>query len=238
NPDEPPMPGLESDDEDDEGEEDRRDEVVDADLYNELMTTRWEPAINPNSPAGPDVSMDPAADSSEMPTQTPAMEQRQRSSIFPSSNPIIVPFPLKTAGTPISQLRSPTEYEAQHMSNDTQGAGNIWAPFESKIDWKMAYWVKMRGPSSTAMTELLRMDEVAQRLGLSYQTVGKLNDIIDKELPGRPKFKTEQVHIGGETLDVHYRDIIPCIQALFGDPEYAKHLVFAPIQGNGGGILR
>ncbi|KAI0317280.1 hypothetical protein OF83DRAFT_157082 [Amylostereum chailletii] len=228
NPDEPPMPGLESDDEDDEDEEDRRDEEVDAELYNELMTTRWEPAINPNSPAGPDVSIDPAADSGEMPAQTPATEQRQCSSVFPSSNPIIVPFPLQTAGAPISQLRSPSEYEAQRMSNDTQGTGNIWVPFKSKIDWTMAYWAKMRGPSSTAMTELLQMDEIPQRLGLSYETVGQLNKIIDQELPGRPKFKTEQVHIGSETLDVHYRDIIPCIRALFGDPEYAKHLVFAP----------
>lgn len=55
-----------------------------------------------------------------------------------------------------------------------------------------------------------------------------MNKIIDNELPGRPKFKREQIVIADEAFDVYFRDIIECITALFGDPNFADFLVFAP----------
>ena len=63
---------------------------------------------------------------------------------------------------------------------------------------------------------------------MSYKTTPQLNKIIDEELPGRPQFKQQEVVIGGETFDVYFRDIIPCIRALYGDPEFSSQLVFAP----------
>jgi len=66
-----------------------------------------------------------------------------------------------------------------------------------------------------------------ERLGLSYHTANKLNSIIDN-LPGRPPFKSRDFLIGNETLRFHFRDIVPCIHAIFGDPEFAQDLVFAP----------
>jgi hypothetical protein len=47
-------------------------------------------------------------------------------------------------------------------------------------------------------------------------------------MPGRPKFKREEVQIGGESHDFYFQDIIPCIRALFGDPSFAQRLIFAP----------
>ena len=44
---------------------------------------------------------------------------------------------------------------ASYMNSD-----NIYAPFASDIDWDVAKWVKLRGPSSTAATELLEIPEV------------------------------------------------------------------------------
>ncbi|KAI0311703.1 hypothetical protein OF83DRAFT_1087518 [Amylostereum chailletii] len=166
-PDDRLMPGLESDEDEDEDEdqpeEDEGDDEVDAELYAELVSTLWEPTVNPNvAAAGTDARTrtNPAEHPGRDPDPMPATEQpQQHSSIFPNSDPIIVPFPLKTAGAPLSQVWSTSEYESQRKSNNAQ-SGNIWAPFESKIDWTMAYWAKMRGPSSTAMTELLQMDEV------------------------------------------------------------------------------
>jgi hypothetical protein len=35
-----------------------------------------------------------------------------------------------------------------------------WAPFDSELDWKVARWVKMRGQTSTAVTELLAIPGV------------------------------------------------------------------------------
>jgi len=41
-------------------------------------------------------------------------------------------------------------------------------------------------------------------------------------------FRREEVHIGGESYDFHFREVIPCLRALFGDPRFSTHLVFAP----------
>jgi len=38
---------------------------------------------------------------------------------------------------------------------------NVWAPFASKIDWEIAMWAKLRGPSSTAISELLKVEGVS-----------------------------------------------------------------------------
>ncbi|KAI9456715.1 hypothetical protein BJY52DRAFT_1204730 [Lactarius psammicola] len=66
---------------------------------------------------------------------------------------------------------------------------------------------KMRGPTSTAVTELLAIPEA---------------------LPGRPPFQCEDLTIEGEDLQFHYCEIIPCIRNLFGNPEFAGDLVYAP----------
>jgi Plavaka transposase len=69
---------------------------------------------------------------------------------------------------------------------------------------------------------------VVENLGLSYHNARELNCIIDEEMSGRPKFKCEEIHLGGESHDFFFRDIIPCIRTLFGDPAFAKRLVFSP----------
>ncbi|KAG1837613.1 hypothetical protein F4604DRAFT_1931480 [Suillus subluteus] len=85
------------------------------------------------------------------------------------------------------------------------GPNNVYAPFTSKLDWEMARWAKLRGPSSTAFSELVSIEGLSDTLGLSFKNTRELNKIIDNELPGRPKFKS-----------------------LFGDLNFADFLVFAP----------
>jgi hypothetical protein len=63
---------------------------------------------------------------------------------------------------------------------------------------------------------------------LSYRTVKQVNEIIDDQLPGRPQFQRKEVDIGHETLEFYYRDTLDCVRSIFGDPQYAEHLVFAP----------
>ena len=38
---------------------------------------------------------------------------------------------------------------------------NIYSPFLSRIDWDVAKWAKLRGPSSNATTELLETPGVS-----------------------------------------------------------------------------
>ncbi|KAI9451738.1 hypothetical protein BJY52DRAFT_1154329 [Lactarius psammicola] len=140
--------------------------------------------------------------------------------------PFIEHFPLGSAGAPISDVgQSVPGYQALQ---DNVGSDNIWYPFRSQCDWDFARWAKNRGPSSTAVTELLAIDGLVENLGLSYHNTKELNRIIDQEMPGRPKFKREDVCIGGESYDFYFREVIPCIRALFGDPRYSSRLVFAP----------
>ncbi|KAI0043223.1 hypothetical protein FA95DRAFT_1498903 [Auriscalpium vulgare] len=136
------------------------------------------------------------------------------------------PLPRDPASSTYDTFRTHVEsVESEHPGTNDN---NIWAPFASKRDWQIAYWAKTRGPTSSAVTDLLKIDDVPELLQLSYKNVDQLNKIIDEQLPGRPTFKRQEVQIGGETFEVYFRDIIPCIRALYGDPEYAKDLLFVP----------
>ncbi|RDX49827.1 hypothetical protein OH76DRAFT_1350331 [Lentinus brumalis] len=105
----------------------------------------------------------------------------------------------------------------------------FYHPFASKLDWQVARWAKMRGPGSTVVTELLEIDELVQLLGLSFKNVRELNAIIDNDLSsGRPRFIRREIIVAGEAFEVFYHDIIACVRALYGDPEFAGILVFTP----------
>ena len=69
---------------------------------------------------------------------------------------------------------------------------------------------------------------MVERLGLSFKNSNELNNIIDKSLPGRPAFKRYEVMLGNEVCEVFFRDIIPCIRALFGDPNFDAVLALTP----------
>lgn len=69
--------------------------------------------------------------------------------------------------------------------------------------------------------------QVSESLGLSYRNSRELNTIIDK-LPGRPKFEKSEVTLAGEKFDIWHRDILECIKALVGDPEFADKLKLVP----------
>ena len=66
-------------------------------------------------------------------------------------------------------------------------------------------------------------------LELSFKTARQLNTIIDKKLPtGRPCFQREEIVVAGEAFEVFFRDILECIRALYGDPEFAPLLLLVP----------
>ncbi|KAF8715292.1 hypothetical protein AX14_012641 [Amanita brunnescens Koide BX004] len=107
-------------------------------------------------------------------------------------------------------------------------ADNIYAPFCSKMDWEIARWAKVHGPSSTAVSELLAIDGLSKKLSLSYKNARELNVIFDSKLPRRPPFQSHSIEIAGETVMVYTRNIISCIKALYGDAAFAPHLIFRP----------
>ncbi|KAG1817029.1 hypothetical protein DFJ58DRAFT_720258 [Suillus subalutaceus] len=128
-------------------------------------------------------------------------------------NIVVIPYLDTRAGKPITGR--PTRCANATYGLDTGSTVNIYAPFASQMDWDIAKWAKLC---------VLFSD----RLELSYKNSKELNKIIDKDLPGRPKFKCKQIIVAGEAFDVFYRDIIECIKVLYSDPDFANFLVFAP----------
>jgi len=73
--------------------------------------------------------------------------------------PIIEKFPDDRAGAPIANKRMDSKNESYFKAiNNSQ---NPWAPFLSKMDWEVARWAKLRGPGSTAMSDLLKIEGVS-----------------------------------------------------------------------------
>ena len=58
--------------------------------------------------------------------------------------------------------------------------------------------------------------------------VNGLNNIINNELPGCPTFHYKKLSVNREYLDFYSRNVLECICGLYGDPQFAHNLVFAP----------
>lgn len=84
-----------------------------------------------------------------------AIEQALRERI------IVDRFPLASAGQPIAMHEMGSRYDSAQYNSQVRGTpNNPYAPFNSKLDWEVARWAKLRSPSSTAMTELLEIEGV------------------------------------------------------------------------------
>ncbi|PSS15390.1 hypothetical protein PHLCEN_2v3287 [Hermanssonia centrifuga] len=145
-------------------------------------------------------------------------------------------FPDTTgAGSPVLEGNIPDShpagyglYEAQIRKLCNNSHSRDYAPFLSKLEWEVARWAKLRGAGSTALADLLGINGIQQKLGLSFKNARELNKIIDSLPAERPKFKCEQIVVAGEAFDVYFRDVIECIRALYGESRFARHLVFLP----------
>ncbi|KAG1748112.1 hypothetical protein EDB19DRAFT_1630396 [Suillus lakei] len=156
----------------------------------------------------------------------PHPAERQEAEAPLGHQPIVEKFPRRHAGAPVHHSRT-TAFES--YKNILQGAENVWAPFESRIDYEVAKWAKLRGSGSTAFSELLAIDGLREALGLSYQNSRELNQVIDQQLPcRRPRFKHEEIIVADEAFDVYSRDVMECVKALYSDPEFSPHLNYAP----------
>ncbi|KAJ3791360.1 hypothetical protein GGU11DRAFT_665971, partial [Lentinula aff. detonsa] len=112
---------------------------------------------------------------------------------------------------------------------------DAWAPFCSQTEWEITRWAKLRGPSSTALTELLSVTvinqifQVCKNLNLSYRNADQLNAIIDMQLPSMcPKFQRQEVVVQGQAYEMYFRDILECLKSLYGDAGFIEYLKFAP----------
>jgi hypothetical protein len=217
------------------------DDVADANTYEELSRTQDPPASNTIAPL-PSADIPPSFSPSEQPNVSDHADYGIAAGCETAAL-IVDSFSSGGAGAPITD--SSPGHESAHDPTREPPHHSIWAPFRSQCDWEIARWAKLRGSTSSAVTELLAIPgvrvsdillfqttytlyKVVEKLELSYHNVRELNKIIDEELPGRPMFRCEAVEIDGQILELHYREIIPCIRSLYGDPELVNDLIFAP----------
>lgn len=77
-------------------------------------------------------------------------------------------YPSDKAGCPVSSSFMPDANccYAEQLECEGDTSRNPYWPFTSQLDWDVADWAKMRGPGSTAVSELLRIDNVSFHIGL------------------------------------------------------------------------
>ena len=74
--------------------------------------------------------------------------------------PFIVKFPRPGAGHAYTQHSLGTN-DLYMKDLQTGDPNSIYAPFLSKLEWEIAQWAKLRGLSSTAFTDLMKIDGVS-----------------------------------------------------------------------------
>lgn len=70
--------------------------------------------------------------------------------------------------------------------------------------------------------------QVVDRLGLTFGNSQKLDKIINSIPNRRPKFLRHEFEVEGHTFEIHSRNALKCVEALYGAPEFAKELIFTP----------
>ncbi|KAH9069673.1 hypothetical protein EDB83DRAFT_2314068 [Lactarius deliciosus] len=201
-------------------------DITDADVYEQLTHNAQYFAAYPEQERSVEQAS-PAQSQSIEPQHPPPISPicSEPDDLNPLPELVVDRFPYGSAGVPVPGVHQGLLLHRTSL----EGLGtSIWAPFRSQCDWEFAHWAKMRGPTSSAVAALLAVPQLVDRLELSYRNTRELDAIIDQELPGRPPFKCWDLLIGGETLHLYYRDIIQCLRSLFGDPELARDMVFAP----------
>jgi hypothetical protein len=51
---------------------------------------------------------------------------------------------------------------------------------------------------------------------------------IDHNLHGHLSFQPHDITVGDEVVTLHVRNILECVRALYGEPEFAPFLIFKP----------
>lgn len=88
-------------------------------------------------------------------------EERRKVESCQWAEPVVVEYPSPRAGESLtSESAASYGYKGYARELEAEKADNPYLPFASKLDWEFAKWAKLRGPGSTATTELLNIEGV------------------------------------------------------------------------------
>jgi len=135
--------------------DEKADEESDEDEFGDEYEEFWEPPPQVHAPEMEFVD-EPEDDLGLSQEARLAAEDAFR------KHPVIEKYPDSRAGAPISHNRTASRNEAYAKS--VNNMHNPWAPFSSQMDWEIAQWAKLRGPGSTALSDLLKINGVGTQL--------------------------------------------------------------------------
>jgi hypothetical protein len=140
------------------------EEDSDDDFDNGLNLTMefLEPERKPHSaethPPAPENQVDEAPEDSS--AKGKVMRLRGGAEMELRKEPFIVKFPNARAGAVHPEHVVDENLNASY-TRKVGSAENPFFPFSSKMEWEIAQWAKMRGPSSTSFTELMNIEGVS-----------------------------------------------------------------------------
>ena len=128
-------------------------EESDDDLDNTSESSRrgWEPPVSNN---GDNMSISSDNGDISLPPYVPPEDLRQRTWVAPK----VINFPNPRAGEPVGSVDPTNNTYASLLGNSSDQ--NPYRPFASKLDWEVAKWAKLQGPSSTSLMDLLKIEGV------------------------------------------------------------------------------
>jgi hypothetical protein len=139
--------------------EDTADALLDADIFESLVQNfNCSSTPGPIQPTPPDQT---PADGSQPSDPAPPPPAHIEYGDSDSPTVVVDHFPHGNPGAPISEA-----HQGRHiyqMSQDLFGP-SLWAPFCSQRDWQIAHWAKTRGPTSSALGDLLAIPNVRMQL--------------------------------------------------------------------------
>ncbi|KAH9027327.1 hypothetical protein EDB85DRAFT_2172376 [Lactarius pseudohatsudake] len=134
------------------------DDTIDADLL-ELLAQDFNCGATVATDHGPPASSgQPQSVRSPSPDPGPPLSvQSEHGNLDGQPQLIVETFPLGSPGSPIPGARQGSNV---YQSSHELFGSSIWAPFRSQCDWEFTRWAKTRGPTSSAVADLLAIPEV------------------------------------------------------------------------------
>ena len=112
-------------------------------------------------PSADDVNLD----ETDLTTKGKASRLRGGAEEVLQKRPFIVKFTKGRAGATYTNKCVDGDNLNVSYTRNIGNAENSYSPFSSKLEWEIAHWAKMRGPSSTAFDELIKIEGVSFTTG-------------------------------------------------------------------------
>jgi len=140
-----------------EGEEEQ-DDIEDTAF--EVMLAEEEDGLEPERTMKPVVPIQSEAEEPALsnPTHSNSAQRLRGGAEGPLQNR---PYIMKFGGKAGAVYERGAEDANNQYLNAIGNRENLYAPFGSKLEWDIARWAKLRGPSSTAFSELMQIEGVS-----------------------------------------------------------------------------